>query len=272
MSRISTRFAALKTANKKAFIPFITAGDPDLTTFAEILAGLPNAGCDLIEIGMPFSDPVADGPAIERANLRAFAAGIKLHKILTLVGEFRQKDRETPIILMGYANPIYAYGIEKFTKDAQRAGVDGLIIADLPPEEDHELRSAAQKHGIDIVRLTTPTTDEKRLARILDGASGFLYYVSVTGVTGNKQASANPVQNAVNNIRPHTALPVTVGFGISTPEQVQAIAACADGVVVGSAIVNRITSNLDAQNTAKAGLVNDVLGFVETLANAAHHG
>ena len=270
MSRIAPRFAALKAANKKAFIPFITAGDPDLSTFAELLAGLPKAGCDLIEIGMPFSDPMADGPAIERANLRAFAAGIKLSKILSLVGDFRKNDNETPIILMGYANPIYAYGIDKFTLDAKNAGVDGLIIADLPPEEDTELHAAAQKNGIDIVRLVTPTTDEKRLTRILDGASGFLYYVSVTGVTGNKQASAAPVRTAVASIRPHSTLPVAVGFGISTPEQAKEIAACADAVVVGSAIVNRIASYLDPENKPKVGLVNDVLGFVETLANAAH--
>lgn len=272
MSRISTRFAALKAANKKAFIPFITAGDPDLATFAEILAGLPKAGCDLIEIGMPFSDPMADGPAIERANLRAFAAGIKLGKILNLVSDFRKQDSETPIILMGYANPIYAYGIEKFVTDAHSAGVDGLIIADLPPEEDSELRLAAQKQNIDIVRLVTPTTDEKRLATVLNGAGGFLYYVSVTGITGSKQVNAAPVRRAIETLRAHTALPVAVGFGISTPEQAQEIATHADAVVVGSAIVNRIASNLDDKNGAKTGLVNDVLGFVETLANAAHRG
>ena len=272
MSRISTRFAALAAAHKKAFIPFITAGDPDLATCAEILNGLPRAGADLIEIGMPFSDPVADGPAIERANLRAFAAGIKLGKILTLVADFRTQDNETPIILMGYANPIYAYGIEKFAADAHSAGVDGLIIADLPPEEDSELRAATQKHGIDIIRLVTPTTDKKRLATVLNGASGFLYYVSVTGITGSKQVSVEPVRRAVETIKQHTTLPIAVGFGISTPAQAQEIAACADAVVVGSAIVNRIASNLDAQNKPKAGLVNDVLGFVETLANAAHRG
>jgi tryptophan synthase alpha chain len=272
MSRIAKTFAALKAANKKAFIPFITAGDPDPATCAEILAGLPAAGCDVIEIGMPFSDPMADGVAIERANLRAFAGGIKLGKILTLVADFRAKDALTPVILMGYANPIYAYGVDKFTVAAENAGVDGLIIADLPPEEDAELRLAARKRNIDTVRLVTPTTDEKRLARILDGAGGFLYYVSVTGITGSKQASAAPVRRAVDFVRPHTALPIAVGFGISTPEQAQEIAACADAVVVGSAIVNRIAGNLDAQNKARAGLVKDVLGFVEELATAAHRG
>ena len=270
MSRIGARFKALKDANKKAFIPFITAGDPDLETFAEILAGLPRAGADLIEIGMPFSDPMADGPAIERANLRAFAAGIKLAKILKLVGDFRQSDSDTPVILMGYANPIYAYGIEKFVVDAKSAGVDGLIIADLPPEEDAELRVPAQHQGIDMIRLVTPTTDAKRLPVILNNAAGFLYYVSVTGITGSKQVSVEPVRRAIEAIRPHSALPVAVGFGISTPEQVQEIAACADAVVVGSAIVNRIAANLDVQNKAKPGLVKDVLLFVENLAKATH--
>jgi tryptophan synthase alpha chain len=270
MSRIAARFAALKVANRKAFIPFISAGDPDLTIFAEILKGLPHAGADLIEIGMPFSDPVADGPAIERANLRAFAAGITLKKIIALVATFRQHDQDTPIILMGYANPVFSYGIDTFLSDAKAAGVDGLIIADLPPEEDAELRLPAAKHSIDIIRLVTPTTDATRLKTVLDGASGFLYYVSVTGITGSKQASADPVKKAVDQIRTQSALPVAVGFGITTPDQARAIAAVADAVVVGSAIVNRIAANLDAQNAAKPGLVNDVLAFVETLANATH--
>jgi tryptophan synthase alpha chain len=270
MSRIAARFAALKVANRKAFIPFISASDPDLTIFAEILKGVPHAGADLIEIGMPFSDPVADGPAIERANLRAFAAGITLKKIIALVATFRQHDQDTPIILMGYANPVFSYGIDTFLSDAKAAGVDGLIIADLPPEEDAELRLPAAKHSIDIIRLVTPTTDATRLKTVLDGASGFLYYVSVTGITGSKQASADPVKKAVDQIRTQSALPVAVGFGITTPDQARAIAAVADAVVVGSAIVNRIAANLDAQNAAKPGLVNDVLAFVETLANATH--
>jgi tryptophan synthase alpha chain len=272
VSRIAARFAALKAAHKKAFIPFITAGDPDLATFAELLAGLPKAGCDLIEIGMPFSDPMADGPAIERANNRAFAGGITLGKILGCVAAFRKQDSEIPIILMGYANPVYSYGIEKFVADAKQAGVDGLIIADLPPEEDRELRKPAAMQNIDIIRLVTPTTDAKRLATILDGANGFLYYVSVTGVTGSKQASTEPVRRAVADIRKQSALPVAVGFGITTPEQAGEIAGVADAVVVGSAIVNRIASNLDAQNKAKPGLVKDVLDFVAALAKAAHAG
>lgn len=270
MTRIEKRFAALRAAGRKAFIPFISAGDPDLETFAHILAGLPQAGCDFIEIGMPFSDPMADGPAIERANLRAFAAGITMKKIIAAVAAFRRVDAETPIILMGYINPILSYGIDTFAADAQNAGVDGLIIADLPPEEDSALRAAAQKHGIDIVRLVAPTTDENRLATILNGAGGFLYYVSVAGITGSKQAAAEPVARAVAAIRPHTSLPVAVGFGITTPEQAHDIAAVADGVVVGSAIVNRIAANLDGDNKPKQGLTADVLGFVATLADAAH--
>jgi tryptophan synthase alpha chain len=271
MSRIAARFTALKAARKKAFIPFITAGDPSPEIFADILAGLPEAGCDLIEIGMPFSDPMADGSAIERANLRAFAAGIKLGKILSLVAAFRKGDNETPVILMGYANPVFAYGIEKFLYEAKNAGVDGLIIADLPPEEDAELRVPAQKNGLDIIRLVAPTTDAKRLPVVLENAGGFLYYISVTGITGSKQASAEPVRRAVDAIRPHSALPVVAGFGISTPEQARDIAACADGVVVGSAIVNHIAAYLDAQNKPKTGLVKDLLGFVETLAQATHN-
>jgi tryptophan synthase alpha chain len=272
MSRIASRFAALKAANKKAFIPFITAGDPDLSIFAELLAGLPKAGCDLIEIGMPFSDPMADGPAIERANLRAFAAGIKMDKTLHLVADFRKQDKETPIILMGYTNPIYAYSLEKFMVAASAAGVDGLILPDLPPEEDTELRLAAQNHNIDLVRLVAPTTDEQRLPVVLDGASGFLYYVSITGITGSKQASVEPVRKAVEAIRRQSSLPVAVGFGITTPEQAQEIAKTADAIVVGSAIVNRIAANLDTNNKAKPDLVKDVLEFVETLALATHKG
>ena len=272
ISRIATRFAALKAAQKKAFIPFITAGDPDLESFAEILAGLPAAGCDLIEIGMPFSDPVADGPTVERASLRAFAAGINMHKILDMVAGFRRKDQETPIILMGYANPVYAYGIEKFVQDAQKAGVDGLIIADLPPEEDSELRLAAGRHSIAVIRLVTPTTDAARLSVILNGAGGFLYCVSVNGITGDKKADITLVRRAVAAVRTQTNLPVVVGFGIATPDQAYEIAPAADAVVVGSAIINRIVANLDAKNKAKPGLVKDVLAFVETLAKATHQG
>ncbi|MDR3423515.1 MAG: tryptophan synthase subunit alpha [Alphaproteobacteria bacterium] len=272
MSRIAARFAALKEAKKKAFIAFLTAGDPDLKTFADMLAGLPKAGADLIEIGMPFSDPMADGPIIEQADLRAFAAGINMALILDSVVRFRKQDNDTPIILMGYANPVYSYGIEKFVSAAKKAGVDGLIIADLPPEEDSELRKAAQAQGLDIIRLITPTTDAKRLPVVLKDAGGFLYYVAVTGTTGGKQAVTEPVRRAIEAIRPHTNLPVAVGFGISTPEQAQSIAKISDAVIVASAIINRIASNLDAQGKAKPGLVKDALGFVETLAQATHKG
>jgi tryptophan synthase alpha chain len=271
VSRIATKFAALKAKNRKAFITFTSAGDPDLETFTKILAGQAAAGVDLIEIGMPFSDPVADGPAIEKANLRAFVAGITMQKILGIVANFRKTDKETPVILMGYANPVYAYGLEKFVGDAHDAGVDGLIIADLPPEEDAELRSFAVKKDMDVIRLLTPTTDEKRLPVVLNGASGFLYYVSVAGITGTKQAGTDSVRRAVDFIRANSKLPVGVGFGIATPEQAQEIAKHADAVIVGSAIVNRIAANLDDMNKPKSGLVENVLGFIESLAQATHN-
>jgi len=270
MSRIAARFSSLQKTNRKAFIPFISAGDPNLDVYAQLLEKLPHAGADLIEIGMPFSDPMADGPAIERANLRAFAAGITLKKIIASVGTFRSKDDQTPVILMGYINPILSYGIEKFMGDAKQAGVDGLIIADVPPEEEAEIRIPAQKQDIDIIRLITPTTDAKRLPTVLKGASGFLYCVSVTGITGSKQANSEIVRNAVDAIRPQSNLPIAVGFGITTPEQANAIAKISDGVVVGSAIVNRIAANLDYDNWPKAGLIDDVVAFVKSLASAVH--
>lgn len=269
--RIATRFAALKVKKRSGLVTFITAGDPDLETCAKILAGLPKAGADIIELGMPFSDPMADGPTIQTANLRAFKAGITIVKVLDLVRGFRTTDNETPIVLMGYYNPIYAYGVEKFLKDAKQAGVDGLIIVDLPPEEDAELCQPAIKHGLNFIRLVTPTTDAKRLPTVLKNASGFLYYVSMTGITGSKAVNAVPVEKAITELRRHSSLPVAVGFGITTPEQAKAVAQSADGVVVGSAIVNSIASNLDAEGKAKPGLVAAVLSFVESLAQAAHN-
>ncbi len=269
--RIAARFAALKEKKQSGLVSFITAGDPDLDTCAKLLAGLPKAGVDLIELGMPFSDPMADGPAIQTANLRAFKAGIKLGKVLDLVRQFRKTDADTPLVLMGYYNPVYIYGVEKFLTDAKEAGVDGLIIVDLPPEEDSEMCEPAARHGLNFIRLVTPTTDAKRLPVVLRNASGFLYYVSITGITGSKVISAAPVQAAIAELRKHTKLPVAVGFGITTPEQARDIAKNADAVVVGSAIVNRIANNLDADGKAKAGLVEDVLGFVESLAKAAHN-
>ena len=268
--RIAARFAALKTQKRSAFVTFLTAADPDLATCAQLLAGLPKAGTDIIEIGMPFSDPMADGPAIQLANLRAFKAGVTLPKVLDLVRGFRTKDQETPLILMGYYNPIYAYGPEKFLRDAKQAGADGLIIVDLPPEEDAELCLPSQKAGLNFIRLVTPTTDAKRLPTVLHNASGFLYYVSITGITGTKQADIVPVQKSIETLRQSSDLPVVVGFGINTPEQAHAMGQVADGVVVGSAVVNRIASHLDAHGKPKPGLVDDVLGFVKTLADACH--
>jgi len=270
--RLAARFIALKVKKHGGLVSFITAGDPDLETSAKILTGLPKAGADIIEIGVPFSDPMADGTAIQAANARAFKAGITLKKVIEMVREFRKIDTETPIILMGYYNPVYAYGAENFLKDAKDAGVDGLIVVDLPPEEDSELCEPAQAHGLNFIRLITPTTDAKRLPAVLKNASGFLYYVSVTGITGSKAVDAKPVEAAVKELRKHISLPMAVGFGISTPDQAKAVTQFADAAVVGSAIINRIAANLDAEGKSKPGLVEDVLGFVGTLAKAVHHG
>ncbi|MDX2028046.1 MAG: tryptophan synthase subunit alpha [Alphaproteobacteria bacterium] len=269
-NRIAGRFAVLKEKKQSGLITFITAGDPDLDTCAKLLAELPKAGADIIELGMPFSDPMADGPAIQAANLRALKRGVTLPKILDLVRNFRKQDTNTPLVLMGYYNPIYAYGVEKFLREAKEAGVDGLIIVDLPPEEDSELCLPAIQQGLNFIRLITPTTDARRLPSILKNASGFLYYVSVTGITGGKSAQMEPVQKAIAELRKHTALPVAVGFGITTPEQARGLAQAADAVVIGSAIVTRIAANLDEQGRAKSELVGDVLGFVEGLAKALH--
>jgi tryptophan synthase alpha chain len=269
-SRIEKRFAELKDQGKKALITFITAGDPDFETCAQLLAGLPKAGADIIEISVPFSDPMADGPIIQVANLRAFKAGITLKKVLGLVAAFRKGDAQTPVVLMGYYNPIYAYGPEKFLTAAKASGVDGLIVVDLPPEEDAELCTPAKKHGLDFIRLVTPTTDAKRLPAVLKSASGFLYYVSIAGITGTKAADAGFVGKAIDELRRHTKLPVAIGFGISTPEQAKSMAAVSDGVIVGSAIVKRIADQLDGAGKAKPGLVQDVLGFVSGLGKAVH--
>ena len=266
VDRIAMRFAKLAKEGRSALVSFTTAGDPDLATCGQLLAGLPAAGVDIIELGIPFSDPMADGPAIQAANLRAFKAGITVPKVLELVREFRTRDAETPLVLMGYYNPIYAYGGEKFLRDAKAAGVDGLIVVDLPPEEDSELCLPAINAGLHFIRLVTPTTDAKRLPTVLNHAGGFLYYVSVAGITGKQKADAETLRQIIPALRQQTPLPVVVGFGITTPEQVRAIGACASGVVVGSAIVNRIASNLDGDGKAKDGLVADVLNFVRTLA------
>jgi tryptophan synthase alpha chain len=269
MSRIAQRFEELRAANRAAFVPFITAGDPDAETSFAILEKLPAAGADLIELGMPFSDPMADGPAIQASSVRALSAGMSLKKTLALVGRFRAGDKATPLVLMGYYNPIHAYGVEKFARDAGAAGVDGLIVVDLGPEEDSVLRAPAAKSGLDIVRLATPTTDDKRLATVLNGASGFLYYVSIAGVTGTKTFTEVDVKQAVERIRKVTRLPCAVGFGIRTPDQAQAIAGLADGAVVGSSIVSRIAENLGNGKSGVA-LVEDTLEFCRGLADAVH--
>lgn len=269
MSRISERFAALKKAGRAAFVPFITAGDPDPETSFAIMEKLPAAGADLIELGAPFSDPMADGPAVQASSLRALKSGASMLKTLEMVRKFRKADQTTPVILMGYYNPIHHYGTAKFARDAGAAGVDGLITVDLPPEEDEVLRVPANAHGIDIVRLLAPTTDDHRLKTVLTGASGFLYYVSVAGVTGTKSFDPAEVDAALKRIHAASPLPCCVGFGIRTPEQAAQIARIADGAVVGSAIVSRI-AELSANGAKAPELVKDVAGFCKSLADSVH--
>jgi tryptophan synthase alpha chain len=264
--RIEQRFAELRAEGRAGLITFLCAGDPDPTTFATILRGLPGAGADLIEVGMAFSDPMADGPAIQAGNLRALRAGMTLAGTLGLVREFRRTDATTPLILMGYYNPIYRYGPERFLDDAKAAGVDGLIMIDLPPEEDDELCLPALGRDLCFIRLATPTTDDRRLPRVLANTRGFIYYVSITGITGSGAPVIEQVQNAVTRLRRHTELPVAVGFGIRSPEQAAAIARAADAAVVGSALVDRIAGALDARGRAGAGLAEAVLGPVAALA------
>ena len=261
MSRIAARFAALKAEGRAALVTFTTAGDPDREVSQQILAGLPAAGADLIELGMPFTDPMADGPAIQQAALRALAAGATMEQTLAMVATFRQGDSVTPIVLMGYYNPIYAWGAERFATAAAEAGVDGLIIVDLPPEEAGELVPHLRAVGIDFIVLTTPTTDDARLPVVLANASGFVYYVSIAGITGTASASEAAVEAAVNRIRRHTDLPVCVGFGIRTPQQAAGIARLADGAVIGSAIVQTLA---EAVGTPQA--VPAPLALVEDLA------
>ncbi len=265
-SRIDRRFAALTAEGRAGLITFITAGDPDLATCQALLDGLPAAGADLIELGVPFTDPMADGPAIQASSLRALAGRTTVRKTLELVRNFRAKDADTPIILMGYYNPLHAYGVERFLADAKADGVDGLIIVDLPPEEDEELCIPALKAGVSFIRLTTPTTDDQRLPAVLRNNSGFIYYVSIAGITGTASAANSAVDAAVERLKRHTTLPVAVGFGIKTPEQAAAVARVADAAVVGSAIVTRLADGLDAAGRPRPGLVEDVLGFVRELA------
>ena len=261
MSRLQSRFAELKQQNRAALVTFVTAGDPDYASSLEILKGLPAAGADVIELGMPFTDPMADGPAIQLANIRALAAKQNLPKTLQMVREFRVTDSRTPLVLMGYYNPIFAYGVERFIADAKEAGVDGLIIVDLPPEHNDELCEPAQAAGLDFIRLTTPTTDDQRLPTVLNGSSGFVYYVSVAGVTGAGAATMEHVEQAVARLRRHTDLPLCIGFGIRTPEHAADVARRADGVVVGSALVDQIAK---AESPAQA--IDGVLSLCAQLA------
>ncbi|MCX7561091.1 tryptophan synthase subunit alpha [Sulfitobacter sp. F26204] len=261
MTRIDAKFTDLKAQGKKAFVSYIMAGDPDMETSLEIMRGLPGAGVDVIELGLPFTDPMADGPTIQLAGQRALEGGMTLRKTLEMAARFRKEDDTTPIVLMGYYNPIYSMGVEKFLTAAQGAGIDGLIIVDLPPEEDSELCLPAQAAGLNFIRLATPTTDDNRLPRVVQNTSGFVYYVSITGITGSAEADAGDVAPEVARIREASGLPVIVGFGVNTPAKSQAIAEVADGVVVGSAIVARI---------AAGDSVQDVLAFVKSLSDGAH--
>ena len=264
--RIERRFSALKAEGRGGLVTFLTAGDPDPETSRGIVLGLPAAGADLIELGMPFSDPMADGPAIQASSLRALKNGATLLKTLDLVRSFREQEDDTPIILMGYYNPIYIYGVEAFLSDAKAAGVDGLIIVDLPPEEDSELCIPAIDADIRWIRLATPTTDARRLPKVLNNASGFVYYVSILGITGTASVPEEATRNAVDYLKSHTDLPVAVGFGIKTPEMAATIARTADAAVVGSAIVESIVAGLDDEGRAQPGMVGNVLEFVSALA------
>ncbi|HJT12637.1 MAG TPA: tryptophan synthase subunit alpha [Dongiaceae bacterium] len=264
-SRIERRFAALKSANRGGFVTFITAGDPNYALSLDLLRQLPAAGADVIELGMPFTDPMADGPAIQASSLRALRTGMTLKKTLQLVTEFRKDDNETPIILMGYYNPIYSYGVAAFLKDAKAAGVDGLIVVDLPPEEDEELCLPALKAGLNFIRLATPTTDDKRLPAVLRNTSGFVYYVSIAGITGTRSAANADVSAAVARLKRHTDLPIAVGFGIKTAEQAAAVAKVADAAVVGSALVSRIGAHVDDSGKASPRAVEDALALVREL-------
>ena len=265
-TRIDTRFAELKKEGRSAFVTFVMCGDPDLTTSLEIIKALPKAGADVIELGMPFTDPMADGPAIQAAGLRALKAGTTLKKTLQVVRDFRTGDNVTPVVLMGYYNPIYIYGVDKFLADAKSAGVDGLIIVDLPPEEDTELCIPAMKAGLNFIRLATPTTDDKRLPAVLANTSGFVYYVSITGITGSAAADTAQVSEAVARIKRHTQLPVCVGFGIRTPEAARGIAQAANGAVVGSALIDALRATLDSEGRATAKTVPAVADLASALA------
>ena len=261
MTRIDDKFAALRAEGKKAFVAYVMAGDPDYERSLEVVKGLPAAGVDVIELGLPFTDPMADGPTVQLAGQRALEAGMTLQKTLDLVTAFREGDSTTPIVLMGYYNPIFSRGVDRFLAEAKAAGIDGLIVVDLPPEEDDELCLPAQKAGLNFIRLATPTTDDRRLPKVLENTSGFVYYVSITGITGSAEAQAAEVGPEVARIKAATDLPVIVGFGIRTPDTARGIASVADGCVVGSAIVSEIAAGKP---------VSEVLDFVKGLAEGAH--
>ncbi len=268
--RIDWRFAALNKQGRAALVTFTMAGDPDYATSLAILKALPKAGADVIELGMPFTDPMADGPAIQAAGLRALHAGQNMKKTLAAVRDFRAGDDATPIVLMGYYNPIYIYGVERFLTDAKAAGVDGLIVVDLPPEEDSELCLPAMKAGLNFIRLATPTTDEKRLPTVLTNTSGFVYYVSITGITGAAAPDTGKVAAAVARIKQHTKLPVCVGFGVRTAAHARAIAEGADGVVVGSALVEAVRQSLGPDSKPTSKTVTAVTDLARALAEGVH--
>ncbi|MEC7490047.1 MAG: tryptophan synthase subunit alpha [Pseudomonadota bacterium] len=268
MNRVKARFAALRKEGRGGLVTFITAGDPDLALSAELLTGLPDAGADFIELGMPFTDPMADGPIIDLASARALAAGQTMGKTLSMVSDFRKLDTQTPIVLMGYYNPIYAFGLEKFANEAAESGVDGLIIVDLPPEEEAEFGHFSKRAGINIVRLIAPTSTEQRIATLVRNASGFVYYVSVRGITGTRSAPASDIERNVARIKKYTDLPVAVGFGIRTPKHAAEVAAVADAAVVGTAIVEKIAAALDGNGRTSAEVVSTTLEFVGNLAAA----
>ncbi len=268
ITRLDHRFKACAAEGRAALVTFITAGDPDYDTSLSLLSSLPAAGADIIELGVPFTDPMADGPAIQAAGLRALKAGQTLARTLQMVRDFRKTDDTTPLVLMGYYNPVYIYGVDRFLADAKAAGVDGLVVVDLPPEEDNELCLPALKAGLAFIRLATPTTDDKRLPAVLKNTAGFVYYVSINGITGAATPDAHAVGQAVARIKRHTELPVAVGFGVRTPEQAAAIAAGADGVVVGSALIDALRGTLDGEDRATAGTVGAVTALVGRLAEA----
>ena len=271
MSRIAARFEKLRAEGRGALIPFLEAWDPDAATSMAILQGMPGAGADLIEIGCPFTDPMADGPTIQLAAIRALKAGGTMARTLAMVREFRREDDETPIVLMGYLNPIMAYGIERFTTDAEVAGVDGLIIVDLPSEEADRLLPFAAARGLDVIRLVAPTTDAQRLPLVLNGSSGFVYYVSITGITGTRTASEADLQNAIPLVRAATNLPIAIGFGVRTPEQAAAAVRAADAAVVASALIETLANSLDEQGRAKPDTVRRVLDQVRGLAEGVRN-